>query len=128
MSLEQKVQLSVIVTLTGLVVVFVMLIFLTNVIKGYGAIVRKIQGKTSNKNAVQAAPLAKTFTPAEKSAPVASPAIQEGISEEVVAAISAAVYTMYGTSVNTITTIRRATRPNRSEWGMAGLLRNTRPF
>ena len=128
MSLEQKVQLSVIVTLTGLVVVFVMLIFLTNVIKGYGAIVRGIQGKTPIKNAVQAASSAKTFTPAEKSAPVASPAIQEGISEELVAAISAAVYTMYGTSVNTITSIRRATRPNRSEWGMAGLLRNTRPF
>ncbi len=128
MSLEQKVQLSVIVTLTGLVVVFVMLIFLTNVIKGYGAIVRGIQGKTLIKNAVQVAPSAKTFTPAEKSAPVASPAIQEGISEEVVAAISAAVYTMYGTSVNTITSIRRAARPNRSEWGMAGLLRNTRPF
>jgi len=126
MSFEQKVQLSLIVMLTGLVIVFVMLVFLTYIIKGYGSIVRGIEEKTQNKNAVQSAP--KTFAPAEKSAQVAVPTVQGGIPDEVVAAISAAVYTMYGTSVSTITSIRRATRPNRSEWGMAGLLENTRPF
>lgn len=128
MSFEQKVQLSLIVMLTGLVIVFVMLVFLTYIIKGYGSIVRGIEEKTQNKNAVQSAPASKTFASAEKSAQVAAPTVQGGIPDEVVAAISAAVYTMYGTSVSTITSIRRATRPNRSEWGMAGLLENTRPF
>jgi Na+-transporting methylmalonyl-CoA/oxaloacetate decarboxylase gamma subunit len=128
MSFEGKVQLSLIVMLTGLVVVFVMLIFLTFIIKGYGVIVKGIQEKSGVKSAVQAAPAPMIFAPAEKSVAATVPVIQSGIPDEVVAAISAAVYTMYGTSAGTVTSICRATRANRSEWTMAGLLENTRPF
>lgn len=128
MSLEQKVQISLIVTLTGLVIVFAMLIFLTFIIKGYGAAVRKIVQKMQGTSAVQVTPAAKTFVSTKKPTSTIASAIQGDIPEEVVAAISAAVYTMYGTSATTIKSIRRAVRTNRSEWGMAGLLENTRPF
>ncbi len=128
MSFEQEVQLSLIVLLTGLVIVFVMLVFLTYIIKGYGAIVGAIEAKIQGKNTVQAAPSPVAFVPAEKPKAAVAPAVQAGISEEVVAAISAAVYTMYGTSASTITSIRRTAQSNRSAWGMAGLLENTRPF
>lgn len=48
------------------------------------------------------------------------------IPEEVIAAISAAVYTLYGNV--SIKSIHHAERPAHSAWAMAGLLDNTRPF
>lgn len=122
MSLEQKVQLSVVIILTGMVIVFAMLIFLTYLIKGYGAVVRKLQASLGSQNTekpIVAAPVA-------YAKPV--PAVEAGIPGEVVAAISAAVYMTYGASAGNVTSIRRAAQPARSAWSMAGLLENTRPF
>nr|WP_319488461.1 OadG family protein [uncultured Caproiciproducens sp.] len=125
MSLEQKIQLSIIILLTGIVIVFSMLIFLTFVIKGYGAVVKKLQSNhEDHKDSVQP-----VVSPSPSALiPVSVQSVQTGISEETVAAISAAVYTLYGTSAGKVTSIRRAAQPNRSAWGMAGLLENTRPF
>lgn len=125
MSLDQKIQLSIIILLTGLVIVFVMLIFLTYVIKGYGAVVRSLQSnQEDHRDSVQ--PVAVTSPSAF--IPAAVQSVQAGISEETVAAISAAVYVLYGASAGKVTSIRRAAQPNRSAWGMAGLLESTRPF
>lgn len=125
MSLDQKVQLSIIILLTGLVIVFVMLIFLTFVIKGYGAVVRSLQpNQKDQQNNI--APVTPSVSPAAISAAV--PTVQAGISEETVAAISAAVYVLYGASAGQVTNIRRAAQPSRSAWGMASLLESTRPF
>jgi len=121
MSFEQKVQIALTVLLTGIVIVFVMLIFLTYVIKGYGAIVSSIEAKISPKKTAPAVPSPVSFASAAS-------AIQEGIPDEVVAAISAAVYMMYGASGSTVTSIHRAAQSNRSAWGMAGMMENTRPF
>ncbi|NLG92854.1 MAG: OadG family protein [Clostridiales bacterium] len=121
MSLDQKVQLSLIVLLTGLVIVFVMLIFLTFIIKGYSAVIKNIQPNA------KADPVPKSVPAVQKaSAPV--PSVEAGIPEETVAAIAAAVYAMYGSSAGKIKSIRRAAQPGRSLWRMAGLLENTRPF
>ena len=128
MSFEQKVQIALTVLLTGLVVVFVMLIFLTYIIKGYGAIVSSIEGKIGGNKKAQASPAPINSASAKNSAALAAPAVQAGISDEVVAAISAAVYMMYGTSTSTVIGIHRAAQSNRSAWGMAGMLENTRPF
>ena len=129
MSLEEKAQLSLIILLTGLVVVFAMLVFLTFIIKGYGAIVRSIEAKIKGKDTAKAAPAAPmAFVPAEMPSEVAAPVVEGGVPDEVVAAISAAVYTMYGTSVSTVKSIRRAAKSTCSAWGMAGLFENTRPF
>ena len=125
MSLDQKIQLSIIILLTGLVIVFVMLIFLTYVIKGYGAAIRALQpNQKDQQNDI--APATPSVRPAV--APAAVPTVQAGISEETVAAISAAVYYLYGASAGKVTSIRHAAQPSRSIWGMAGLLESTRPF
>jgi len=50
-----------------------------------------------------------------------------GIPGDVIAAISAAVYCMFGEGAK-VTSVRRQQRTGRSAWNMAGLLENTRPF
>lgn len=128
MNLGQEIQLSLTVLFTGLVIVFVMLIALTFIIKGYGAALNKIQNKMVGGDDKRPAdsstpePIAKNGSPKTRNTPVNS-----AVSGEVVAAISAAVYMMYGTSYE-VTNIRRAPRTNRSAWRTAGLLENTRPF
>lgn len=125
MSIDQKVQLSIIILLTGLVIVFAMLIFLTYVIKGYGAVVRALQpNQKDQQNAI--APVTPSAPPAV--IPAAVPTVQTGISKETVAAISAAVYFLYGESAGKVTSVRRTIQTDRSAWGMTGLLESTRPF
>ncbi|WP_195985110.1 OadG family protein [Clostridium sp. D33t1_170424_F3] len=121
---QNEVLLSLTVLLTGLVVVFAMLVFLTIVIKVYGgAIHSMMKKKASNKTQAE-----------EKPAPVAAPApkpaiaVEEGISGEVVAAIAAAVYMTYGSAAPAIRSVKRAASNPRSIWGEAGRLENTRPF
>lgn len=124
MSFEQKVQLAIVIILTGMVIVFFMLIFLTYLIKGYGAVIGKLLQKGAPKK-----PREKPAEITLPAAPKAVPAVEAGVSGEVVAAISAAVYIMYGVSAAKITSIRRAPQnQTRSAWSMAGLLDNTRPF
>lgn len=118
MSFEQQVQLSLTVLLTGLAIVFIVLIALAFIIKRYGSAVSKLQDQLGGK----------PNSPVSAVSRGAVPAVQEGIPEEVVAAISAAVYMMYGTSSTQIKSIRRAAQQNRSAWRMAGLLENTQPF
>ena len=55
------------------------------------------------------------------------PAVTAGIPGEVIAAISAAVYCMFGEGAK-VMSVRRQQRTGRSAWSMAGLLENTRPF
>ena len=121
---QNEVLLSLTVLLTGLVVVFAMLIFLTIVIKIYGSLIYNTTKKRreSNKPKVEAAP---TPAPAPASAPIE---VEEGISGEVVAAIAAAVYMTYGVSASRIRSVKRAAANPRSLWGEAGRLENTRPF
>ncbi|MBW7573292.1 OadG family protein [Caproiciproducens faecalis] len=126
MSLDQKIQLSIIILLTGLVVVFIVLIFLTYLIKGYGAALRAIQSDSNESKA--SVPAATAASVQSVSVPAAGPSVQAGITEETVAAISAAVYTLYGASAGRVASIRRSSQPSRSVWGMAGLLESTRPF
>ena len=120
---QNEVLLSLTVLLTGLVVVFAMLIFLTIVIKIYGSVIYNTTKKRreSNKPKVEAAP---TPAPAPAPAPIE---VEEGISGEVVAAI-AAVYMTYGVSASRIRSVKRAAANPRSLWGEAGRLENTRPF
>ena len=54
-------------------------------------------------------------------------AVSSGIPGEVIAAISAAVYCMFGEGAR-VMSVRRQQRTGRSPWSMAGLMENTRPF
>ena len=125
LSLAEKGIASAKVVLTGFVVVFAMLILLIFIIKIYGAIIQKAQdaGKKSKEK--------KAETVAETPAPVvAAPVAQtDGVSDEVVAVISAAVATMYGSSEKArIKSIKKSSDGGRSAWAKAGVLDNTRPF
>ena len=131
LSLAEKGITSAKVVLTGFVVVFAMLILLIFIIKIYSAIVQKAQSAGSNSKKGKDKKDEKT---AEK--PVATPApavtastATDGISDEVVAVISAAVATMYGSSEKArIKSIKKSSDGGRSAWAKAGVLDNTRPF
>ena len=126
---DNKVTLSLTILLTGLVVVFLVLIVLTEIIKLYGTLVHNATNKNKKPKPVEKA---QEPAPAPVSAPVpaapAAPAVEDGIPGEIVAATAAAVYCTEGASVSAIKSIRRSRSASRSAWGMAGVMENTRPF
>lgn len=130
LSLAEKGIASAKVVLTGFVVVFAMLLLLILIIKIYSTIVQKAQQSGSKKK--QKTVVIEKETPAKVSVaqPVkaAAPANEDGISEEVVAVISAAVATMYGSSEKAKIKSIKKSNSGRSAWANAGLLDNTRPF
>lgn len=131
LTLAEKGITSAKVVLTGFVVVFAMLILLIFIIKIYSAIVQKAQSAGSNSKKGKKN---KDEKPAEKPAAVpasvvTASAATDGISDEVVAVISAAVATMYGSSEKArIKSIKKSSDGGRSAWAKAGVLDNTRPF
>lgn len=130
LSLAEKGITSAKVVLTGFVVVFSMLILLIVIIKIYSTIVQKAQSAGSNskkgKKNKDEKPVEKPVAPAPV---VAAKNVTEGISDEVVAVISAAVATLYGSSEKAkIKSIKKSSDGGRSAWAKAGVLDNTRPF
>lgn len=131
LTLAEKGITSAKVVLTGFVVVFAMLILLIFIIKIYSAIVQKAQSAGSNSKKGKKN---KDEKPAEKPATAPAPVVTasaatDGISDEVVAVISAAVATMYGSSEKArIKSIKKSSDGGRSAWAKAGVLDNTRPF
>lgn len=127
-------DLMVNTTITGLVVVFSVLIILTLLFACYGKIVDKINGvsvkkKKAPKAAKPAAPAPKSQASvlAAKAAPAAS--ADGSIPEEIVAVIAAAVAAMSdGDTTYRISGIRRAPRQGASAWRQAALAENTRRF
>ena len=116
---QNEALLSLTILLTGLVVVFAVLIFLILIINVYGNIIYKVtQKRHKGKDKTE-------DVPAPEPAPIE---VEEGIPGEVVAAISAAVYMTCGDSAPVIRSVKRAATNPRSLWGEAGRLENTRPF
>lgn len=110
--------------LTGLVVVFFILAVLVGVLYLMGALIGEKKKKVEPN--------------AEKTAPVAAeiaPEVEEyddfdDSDEEIVAVISAAIaaYSEQDGVQYTIRKIKRADKQSRSNWGIAGVNENTRPF
>lgn len=124
----ENMGISVTVLLTGIVVVFAMLVLLIGLIKLYSTIVYNAQKKSEDKKK-QKEMVAKMQTekPVEPVIEEISQDTQDGISGEVIAAIAAAVDYIYGEGTTTIKSIKK--RPQaRSAWSTAGLIDNTRPF
>lgn len=112
--------------LTGFTIVFAVLLFLIFIIWAYGRIVSMAVKKSEDKKAAKAEAAAARSESEVKAAPVSQPA-PGGVTDEVVAVISAAVYSMYGSSEKVkIKSIKRSS--SRSAWANAGVLNNTRPF
>ena len=106
------------------------------VFKGFGAVISKTQNKSkkskNDTNKAQPAPAV------AKKAALTATAANSGVSEEIVAAISAAVYAMEGsgavvtsvTPVASVAPVIKRANPikNRNPWAQAAVLDNTKPF
>ncbi len=121
-------QLAGTVIFTGIVIVFVALFFLIAICYLTGAIFKSLdrsgQARTQKKTA--SPPVAAPATPEVQAA---VPCVEDGIEEETVAAIMAAIAVVMGGDVKnySVKSIRRSS-VGRPVWAQAGLADNTRPF
>lgn len=126
-------EIAVIVLVTGLVVVFLALVVLIAIIKIYGTIVHNVQERNRQKKLEKAASqIAATKKEMPQALPLAEPApgpqVEAGIPDEVVAAISAAVYCTMGEGASVVSVRHSKRAGSRCAWGQAGVWANTRPF
>lgn len=132
MSLYEKGISAGKVILTGFVVVFAVLLLLILIIKLYSTIVQKAQqsGKKKKEKVKIKEEIPSVSTPAAAPAvsTLSAQSAQDGVPDEVVAVISAAVATMYGSSGKARIKSIKKSDTGRSAWANAGILDNTRPF
>lgn len=123
MQMEGSYVLSVV--LTGLTVVFVTLILLIAFVWLMGKIFEAI-GKSRSEKVEEKAAHAKSAAPVHVSAP--APVVEDGISDEVVAVIAAAVASVSGGFA--VKSIKKASpkTSRRGAWGAQGVSENTRVF
>lgn len=123
---------DVVVTITGIVLVFAILVLLMAIITLEGKIFDGMNAKKAAAKAAAAAPkaAAKPAAPAAKPAAAApapaaasAPQVEAGIPGDVVAAIMAAVYAL-GNGKYTLKAVRRGA----NGWGKAGVNDTTAPF
>ena len=113
---------DVVVTLTGIVLVFLILVLLMAIITLEGKIFDSLAAKKKAAKEPAKAPAAKPAAPVQQAAAPA-PQVEEGIPGDVVAAIMAAIYAM-GNGKYTLKAVRRGT----NGWGKAGVNDTTAPF
>lgn len=130
-------KLALVILLTGIVVVFSVLVLLIVIIKAYSTAVSSAQNRIEEKKIEKekAAQEVKKASVEEQKVEEPEPAeeLPDGvIPGEIVAAIAAAVDTVFGENAVTITSIKRAkpqkTSKRRSAWRSAGIAENTRAF
>ena len=115
---------DVIVTITGITLVFMILVLLMAIITLEGKIFDNINAKkAAAKAAANAAPkaAAKPVAPAKAAAP--APQVEAGIPGDVVAAIMAAI-----TAMGNGKYVLKAVRRGNNNWGKAGVNDTTAPF
>ena len=120
------------VTLTGLVVVFAVLILLTFIIWVYGKTVKKAQSGSENKKKSASNETVNISKNISNGSPtIISSAIntQQEDMDEIIAVIAAAVAS-FGAENGKTYSIRKIRRVGtcRPIWGTAGIMENTRPF
>jgi Na+-transporting methylmalonyl-CoA/oxaloacetate decarboxylase gamma subunit len=111
---------DVVITITGIVLVFAILVLLMAIITLEGKI---FDGMNVRKAAAKAAPKAPAAKPAAPVQQAAAPVVEEGIPGDVVAAIMAAIHAM-GNGKYTLKAVRRS----KNGWGKAGVNDTTAPF
>ena len=123
------VQLSVIIILSGLFVVFLALIILTFVVQIFGKILSSFQNR-KNKPKMNGGVEDKVGNAGGSSANIqAAVAAQKGsVPAEVIAVISAAVASMLGSASGFIVRSVTRSKGSRSAWSLSGLQEETRPF
>lgn len=118
------------VVITGIVVVFIGLVLLILLVSIYGKIFDVINSRAARKaeEAKKAAEAAKAATKPEP-VKVAAPVVEDGIEEETVAVIMAAISAMSSAEgKNLVLKSVKTAKPQRPAWSTAGIIDNTRPF
>lgn len=118
------------VVITGIVVVFIGLVLLILLVSIYGKIFDVINSRAARKaeEAKKAAEAAKAVAKPEPIKTVA-PVVEDGIEEETVAVIMAAISAMSSAEGKKLVlkSVKTA-KPQRPAWSTAGIIDNTRPF
>lgn len=114
------------VTVTGMTIVFLVLIALVLIFNVFGRIMAKGTGKEKKEKPVKSAKAAPAAAPAVQ-APAAPAAQANGVAPEIVAAIAAAL-AQYGENgvIRSVRPVMR--RSGRNPWAVAGIMENTRQF
>lgn len=118
---------DVVVTISGMVLVFLILVILMVIImlegKAFNALSNKKRpaAPVASKPEVPAAPQQKEAVPVE---PEPQPQVEPGIPGDVIAAIAAAIYALGGGKY----TLRAVRRADRGGWSKAGVSDTTAPF
>lgn len=119
------------VVIAGIVIVMGVLILLIGIFYAFGAIVSNAESKSKARKLKkkEAADISELTKPAEKiSEPVKMPpVVEDGISQEIVAVISAAIAATEGGSA-VVRSIRKKPVSGRNPWANAAVIDNTRPF
>ena len=117
---------DVVVTITGIVLVFLILILLMTIITLEGKIFDSMNAKKKAAKEAAKAPAAQPAAPVQQAAAAAvapAPQVEEGIPGDVIAAIMAAIHAM-GNGKYTLKAVRRS----KNGWGNAGVNDTTAPF
>lgn len=125
----ENLKLGLIILLTGIVVVFAVLVLLIGVIKLYSSIVYNAQNKDNKKNEKKDNTDVAEVKPAaviEKSEPVSES--DGSIPGEIIAAIAAAVEVICGQGAAVRIKSVKKSSSRRSAWKSAGMAENTRSF
>ena len=114
---------DVVVTITGIVLVFLILVLLMAIITLEGKIFDSMNAKKKAAKEAAKAPAAKPAAPVQQAAAAPAPQVEEGIPGDVIAAIMAAIHAM-GNGKYTLKAVRRS----KNGWGNAGVNDTTAPF
>ena len=114
---------AVVVTITGIVLVFLILILLMAIITLEGKIFDSMNAKKKAAKEAAKAPAVQPAAPVQQAAAAPAPQVEEGIPGDVIAAIMAAIHAM-GNGKYTLKAVRRS----KNGWGNAGVNDTTAPF
>ena len=114
---------DVVVTITGIVLVFLILILLMAIITLEGKIFDSMNAKKKAAKEAAKAPAVQPAAPVQQAAAAPAPQVEEGIPGDVIAAIMAAIHAM-GYGKYTLKAVRRS----KNGWGNAGVNDTTAPF
>ena len=121
-------ELGLNVTMTGIALVFSMLVLLVLILILFGKVFVALQNAAEKKaEKARAATLTQMQDDDKSDTLIINE--EDGISEEVIAVISAAVATLYmGSSKKPVIKAIKKSNGRRSAWGNAGVANNTRAF
>lgn len=124
-------ELGFTVTLTGIALVFAMLLLLVIVLIIFGSVSVSLSKAKDKKAAkVKAEAYANMIADTKEESPVAVQQEVAADDDEIIAVISAAVYSMYaGSNIKpVIKSIKKSSSTRRSSWAKAGIADNTKAF